>query len=197
MAVTIKRCGSSGRGVPVHRFQNLQKYPSISEETKERVRRAMAELGYERMPQVDGMGQFSVRGGILDIYPLTEELPVRIELWDTEVDSIRTFDLESQRSIEQLDEIDIYPATEIVLTKKQAKEGVEWIRSEAKSFAEKLRSQQNTEEAYRITGIVKELTEGIEEGWKQTGLDDYDCCSGNSAGFTSYGTAGRRPFRNL
>ncbi len=96
---------------------------------------------------------------------------MRIELWDTEVDSIRTFDLESQRSIEQLDEIDIYPATEIVLTKKQAKEGVKRIRSEAKAFAEKLRSQQNTEEAYRITGIVKELTEGIEEGWKQTGLD--------------------------
>lgn len=44
---------------------------------------------------------------------------MRIELWDTEVDSIRTFDLESQRSIEQLDEIDIYPATEIVLTKKR------------------------------------------------------------------------------
>ena len=88
----------------------------------------LAELGYERMPQVDGMGQFSVRGGILDIYPLTEELPVRIELWDTEVDSIRTFDLESQRSIEQLDEIDIYPATEIVLTKKQAREGIERIR---------------------------------------------------------------------
>ena len=58
-----------------------------------------------------------------------------------------------------------------MLTKKQAKEGVERIRSEAKSFVEKLRSQQNTEEAYRITGIVKELTEGIEEGWKQTGLD--------------------------
>lgn len=126
------------------------------------------------MPQVDGMGQFSVRGGILDIYPLTEELPVRIELWDTEVDSIRTFDLESQRSIEQLDEIDIYPATEIVLTKKQAREGIERIRSEVKTFAEKLRSQQNTEEAYRITGIVKELTEGIEEGWKQTGLDALD-----------------------
>ena len=96
---------------------------------------------------------------------------MRIELWDTEVDSIRTFDLESQRSIEQLDEIDIYPATEIVLTKKQAREGIERIRGEAKAFAEKLRAQQNTEEAYRISGIVKELTEGIEEGWKQTGLD--------------------------
>lgn len=62
----------------------------------------LVELGYERMPQVDGMGQFSIRGGILDIYPLTEEMPVRIELWDTEVDSIRTFDLESQRSVEQM-----------------------------------------------------------------------------------------------
>ena len=60
------------------------------------------------------MGQFSIRGGILDVFPLTEELPVRIELWDTEVDSIRTFDLESQRSVEQLDEIALYPAVEIV-----------------------------------------------------------------------------------
>ena len=58
-----------------------------------------------------------------------------------------------------------------MLTKKQAREGIERIRSEAKVFAEKLRAQQNTEEAYRISGIVKELTEGIGEGWKQTGLD--------------------------
>ena len=65
------------------------------EKTKER----LAALGYERMAQVDGMGQFSVRGGIIDVFPLTEELPVRIELWDDEVDSIRSFDPESQRSI--------------------------------------------------------------------------------------------------
>ncbi len=131
----------------------------------------LTELGYERMPQVDGMGQFSVRGGILDIYPLTEELPVRIELWDTEVDSIRTFDPESQRSVEQLDAIKIYPASEIVLTKKQLQGGVERIRKEAEGFAKKLRDRKETEEAYRITSIVKELTEGIEEGFRQTGLD--------------------------
>lgn len=131
----------------------------------------LTELGYERMPQVDGMGQFSVRGGILDIYPLTEELPVRIELWDTEVNSIRTFDLESQRSVDQLDEIDIYPATEIILNRAQKKAGVERIQAEAKDFAQTLRSQGNTQEAHRISTIVKELIEGIEEGWKQTGLD--------------------------
>ena len=53
-----------------------------------------------------------MRGGILDIYPLTEEVPVRIEMWGDEIDSIRTFDVESQRSIENLESIRIYPATD-------------------------------------------------------------------------------------
>ena len=52
-----------------------------------------------------GPGQFAVRGGILDIYPITGELPVRVELWGDEVDSIRTFDVESQRSIENLEQV--------------------------------------------------------------------------------------------
>ena len=59
----------------------------------------LSDVGYDREVQVEGPGQFAVRGGILDIYPLTEELPVRIEFWGDEVDSIRTFDVESQRSI--------------------------------------------------------------------------------------------------
>ena len=69
-------------------------------------------IGYEREVQVDGPGQFAVRGGIVDIYPLTEEVPVRIEFWDDEVDSIRTFDIDSQRSIENLEFVSIYPASE-------------------------------------------------------------------------------------
>ena len=72
----------------------------------------LTECGYNREIEVDGPGQFAVRGGILDVYPLTEELPVRIELWGDEVDSIRTFDTETQRSIERLDEVEIFPATE-------------------------------------------------------------------------------------
>mgnify|MGYP000093240498 FL=1 len=51
-------------------------------------------LGYAREVQIEGPGQFAVRGGILDIFPLTEEIPVRVELWGDEVDSIRTFDVE-------------------------------------------------------------------------------------------------------
>ena len=78
----------------------------------EEIKHLLTGMGYERMGQVDGMGQFSVRGGILDVFPLTEEVPVRIELWGDEVDSIRSFDAESQRSIQQMDEVTIYPAVE-------------------------------------------------------------------------------------
>ena len=69
-------------------------------------------LGYERVGQVEMPGQFSIRGGIVDIYCLTEENPWRIELWGDEIDSIRSFDAESQRSLENLEEITIYPAVE-------------------------------------------------------------------------------------
>jgi transcription-repair coupling factor (superfamily II helicase) len=61
-------------------------------------------------------GEFAVRGGILDIYPLTEENPLRIEMWGDTIDSLRSFEAESQRSIENLEEITLYPATELVRT---------------------------------------------------------------------------------
>lgn len=136
-------------------------------------KKKLTTLGYERMAQVDGMGQFSIRGGIIDIFPLTEELPLRIELWDDEVDSIRSFDLESQRSVEQLDCAVIYPATELVLTGEQIKSGTERILKAEKKYEKALKEQSKTEEAYRIQSIVKELTQGLEEGWKVGGLEGF------------------------
>ncbi len=65
-----------------------------------------------------------MRGGILDIFPLTEENPVRIELWGDEIDSIRSFDVESQRSIENLDSIRIYPACEFTADDGRIKKGL-------------------------------------------------------------------------
>ena len=73
---------------------------------------------------------------------------MRIELWDTEIDSIRTFDLESQRSIEQLDEILIYPATELVLTREELLQGAQRLRKEEKTFSEKLRKAMKTEDPW-------------------------------------------------
>ena len=78
----------------------------------EEMQSRLVALGYDREVQIEAPGQFAVRGGILDVYPLTEELPIRIELWVDEVDSIRTFDVETQRSIENLEEVSICPAVE-------------------------------------------------------------------------------------
>ena len=92
--------------------EQLIHYESDSTVDTEQLKNQLVALGYERVGQVEMPGQFSVRGGIVDIYCLTEENPWRIELWGDEIDSIRSFDPESQRSLENLEEITIYPAVE-------------------------------------------------------------------------------------
>ena len=94
--------------------KSLIHYESDSPIDLDALKDSLVALGYERVGQVEMPGQFSVRGGIIDIYSLTEENPWRIELWGDEIDSIRSFDAESQRSLEKLDEITIYPAVEKV-----------------------------------------------------------------------------------
>ena len=92
--------------------EQLIHYESDSTVDIEQLKNQLVALGYERVGQVEMPGQFSVRGGIVDIYCLTEENPCRIELWGDEIDSIRSFDPESQRSLENLEELTIYPAVE-------------------------------------------------------------------------------------
>ena len=92
--------------------KSLIHFESDSPVDLDKLKDSLVTLGYERVGQVEMPGQFSVRGGIIDIYSLTEENPWRIELWGDEIDSIRSFDAESQRSLENLDEIIIYPAAE-------------------------------------------------------------------------------------
>ena len=122
----------------------------------------LIQLGYEKNYQVEIRGQFALRGGILDIYPLTEMNPIRIEMWGDEIDTIRSFDLQSQRSIENLDKVEIFPATEIVLDKEELDNGIKLIQKDAAKQVEKLRKQMRTEEAFRLTklsrnGIIKSI----------------------------------------
>ena len=139
----------------------------------EEIKHLLTGMGYERMGQVDGMGQFSVRGGILDVFPLTEEVPVRIELWGDEVDSIRSFDAESQRSIQQMDEITIYPAAELILTKEHIEEGILRLEADEKKQEKAFRDQKKPEEAQRIRRAVGELVESLKEGFDVQTLDAY------------------------
>ena len=135
--------------------------------------RHLAELGYEKNYQAQTRGEFSVRGGIVDVFPLTEENPFRIELWGDEVDSIRSFDPESQRSIENLTEVHIYPACELVLTEEERREGIERILKEAEKVSKKLRAEMRTEEAYRVKSLAEQLAEEAGELGISAGLDAY------------------------
>lgn len=88
------------------------------------------QMGYEPVVQIDGPGQFAVRGSIVDIYTLTDEVPYRIDFWDDKVDIIKSFEVESQRSIENLESVKIYPASEYSLTKKEIQAGMAKIRQD-------------------------------------------------------------------
>lgn len=130
-------------------------------------------LGYEKTYQVEEPGQFSIRGGIVDIFDLTEENPYRIELWGDEVESIRSFDVLSQRSIEELGNIVIYPATELMLSGKRKKEGMSRIEKEAADTAQTFRKAMKTEEAATVTRQISYLKEQIEEFGVLANLDGY------------------------
>lgn len=98
-------------------------------------------MGYERVEQVEGKGQFAVRGGILDLYPIIEEHGYRIELWDDEIDSIRSIDVDSQRSIEKKESIRVYPAIEYVLSENLVNQAVRKIQAEVKDMQKKMTSR--------------------------------------------------------
>lgn len=139
----------------------------------EKMKRQLIELGYERVGMVDSHGQFAVRGGILDIFPLTEETPYRIELWGEEVDSIRSFDASSQRSIENMEQIEFYPANEYVLTKQRLEEGFLRMEQEFDSIKLKLKKEKKQEAYSRLNKMIKEVKEEIEELHSVIGIDSY------------------------
>ena len=130
-------------------------------------------MGYEKAYQVESPGQFSVRGGIVDIFDLTEENPYRIELWGDEVESIRSFDILSQRSIEKLESITVYPATEFVLSEEQIRKGIARLEKEAAKQEKIFRDAHQPEEAHRIAIQVSELKEQLLEFQSKANLEGY------------------------
>ena len=78
----------------------------------------LVSLGYERVSKIEGFGQFSIRGGIIDIFSLEYTNPIRMELFDDEIDSIRTFDVFSQKSIDKINKFSITPSREFIYPEK-------------------------------------------------------------------------------
>ena len=138
----------------------------------EAVKRRLVELGYERMEIVDARGQFSVRGGILDIYTPDGNAPYRIELFGSEVDSIRTFDIDSQRSLENLQFAEIYPAEQMLSEREIFTEAEAKIRKAYSRAAQKAATgSEALAEKLRVTG--EELCEYVAHVSNQQLLENY------------------------
>lgn len=133
--------------------------------------------GYERCEQVEGEGQYAVRGGILDLFMPDEKAPMRVEFWGDEVDTINYFDVMTQRRTDYIEEIYISPSTELLVTDKNAL--TEKIQKKAKS----LRSKNSAKAKEILAAECEQLAQGILPGSvdkfisliydRQTSLFDY------------------------
>ncbi|NBI07480.1 transcription-repair coupling factor [Senegalia massiliensis] len=127
--------------------------------------------GYERVDMIEGHGQFSVRGGIIDFFPTTNEYPFRVELFDDEVDSIRTFSLKDQRSIENFTGAKITPAKEIFI-EEQFKESIkEKIEKELNSTLKKFKLNKEEQKSENLEEKFKYYIERIDSNLSIENLD--------------------------
>ena len=166
---------------------NVVDIASGSQVDEKKLATKLLNMGYERASQVDSPGQFSVRGGIIDIFDTTEDNPYRIELWGEDVESIRSFDVDSQRSYEKLEAVSIFPATELVMSEDRLKAGIEKIESDSLKAVEMLRKEFHTEEAHRLKKTIENLKEDIDIFGRMTNLESYiDYFYDNTVYLTDY-----------
>ncbi|WP_368289422.1 CarD family transcriptional regulator, partial [Lacticaseibacillus paracasei] len=111
-----------------------------SELDPQTVAKQLVAMGYRRDSLVSAPGQFAIRGGIIDVYPLNQDDPIRIELFDTEIDSIRSFDIATQRSLQKLQQITIAPATDMVATDQVLAAAGERITKQANAYKAKVKN---------------------------------------------------------
>ncbi|WP_125154113.1 transcription-repair coupling factor [Clostridium rectalis] len=133
----------------------------------------LIQCGYEKVDLVDSKGQFSVRGGILDVYSPTSAEPYRVELFGDEIDSIRSFNAESQRSIDKTDSIELFPAKEIILNRNNIEIGCKNIQSDLESVTSILKEKGNNEAIEKLDNIVNRNLESLKENWSFETIDSY------------------------
>ncbi|MFW6006952.1 MAG: transcription-repair coupling factor [Halanaerobiales bacterium] len=120
-------------------------------------------MGYERVKKIEEPQQFSVRGGILDIFPLTSDKPYRIELFGDEIDSIRLFDLRTQRSIQNIKKIIIPPAREIIIIPEKVNNKLPLIKRDYEQAQKRLKKSGYDESAAYLEEKKQVVLEKLEE----------------------------------
>ncbi|MEW6423504.1 MAG: transcription-repair coupling factor [Bacillota bacterium] len=138
----------------------------------EQLKRRLLDYGYERVDLVELRGQFSSRGGIIDLFPVTFEQPVRIEFFDEEIDSIRFFDAESQRSEKKVNSVSFGPATELIVNDEARMRAREILEAEYSSQLKKISKMKSEEVKARQAELARRIISQLAEGrfsieWEQ------------------------------
>ena len=123
--------------------------------SQDKVLRELIDLGYEALPEVAGRGEFAHRGGIVDIFPAGQPLPVRIEWFDDEIESLRAFDPATQRGLKAVDEVQLLPASEFLLGASAG----EQLRERLRATAKKLPTDLATDLAHLENGQLADAAE--------------------------------------
>ncbi|ONI44730.1 transcription-repair coupling factor, partial [Candidatus Epulonipiscium fishelsonii] len=133
----------------------------------------LIKLGYERVAKVEAIGQFAIRGSIIDIFSPTYILPYRIELWDNEIDSIRRFNPLTQRTVDKVKKIIIYPNQEIIIPIEKIQANVQQINTDINNMISKLSNKNNSIALQNIKDRMEEHITQINEGNRFQGLETY------------------------
>ncbi|MGI6038011.1 MAG: transcription-repair coupling factor [Limnochordia bacterium] len=130
-------------------------------------------LGYRRVPMIEGRGQFSQRGDIIDIFPSAREEPIRMELFGDEIDALRSFDIVSQRSVQSFDQVWIGPAHEYLLAEEKREAVGERILAAAQAQIERLTGLGRTNQARSLEVRAREHAEKLANGVEFHGVRQY------------------------
>ncbi|WP_138203387.1 transcription-repair coupling factor [Haloimpatiens lingqiaonensis] len=159
---------------PIELFKKYTlKYSTGSNVELDTLIKKLVESGYERTPSVDGKGQFSIRGGIVDIYPPIASSPYRIELFGDEIDSIRTFNLETQRSIEKVNSIEIFPAKEVILTPEDLDRGYKGILEDLEKAKGNFNGKELKDNLQNLIKATNKNLEYLKETWKFDNIESF------------------------
>ncbi len=143
----------------------------------EQAREQLVQMGYERTPLIEAKGQFSIRGSILDIFTPDGDAPYRVELFDTEIDSIRTFNMDTQRSIENLKSIEVYPAQQMLRDADRFQKAVAKINrayaGQIRKFSGDDRTEAERERGQRLQERRDQLIEFVENAMNLQQMENY------------------------
>lgn len=172
----LTRCAQGFRGVVIIPYAGLRKIIAPAQVFKEalfslrvgdhielqNLSVRMNSLGYDRVESVESPGDMSIRGGIIDFYPIQSSTAYRIELFDNEIDSIRTFDPVDQRSIEKLNEVNITPCREIIADERRFANAAQHAQDLLQKQLEKMTDRSSKEKlSTQISHEIDQLREKI------------------------------------